>query len=196
MPRTPLDFLSRIRRRLSDFRRQRGFFRAIGHIPHRSECDVYSSFNPMLIHELNTPECEDLLRREHLGRLACTRDGQPYIVPIHFSYDPDHCCLYAFSTVGQKIVWMRENPKVCVEVEDIADKNRWTTVLVFGRYEEISDAFEEAETRRRAWERFQHRPEWWFPAAAKLSSGEHHAMVIYRIVIDRLTGRRAARDNR
>lgn len=150
----------------------------------------------MLIHELNTPECEDLLRREHLGRLACTRDGQPYIVPIHFSYDPDHGCLYAFSTVGQKIVWMRENPKVCVEVEDIADKNRWTTVLVFGRYEEISDAFEEAEMRRRAWERFQHRPEWWFPAAAKLSSGEHHAMVIYRIVIDRLTGRRAARDNR
>jgi len=90
---------------------------------------------------------------------------------------------------------MRENPKVCREVEDIADKNRWSTVLVFGRYEEISDSPEEAESRRRAWERFQHRPEWWFPAAAKLPSREHHAMVIYRILIDRVTGRRAARNS-
>jgi nitroimidazol reductase NimA-like FMN-containing flavoprotein (pyridoxamine 5'-phosphate oxidase superfamily) len=149
---------------------------------------------PMLIHELNATECEELLKRETLGRLACSRDGQPYVVPIHFSYDPDHRCLYAFSTVGQKIAWMRENPKVCVEIEEIGHKNRWTTVLVFGRYEEINDSFEEAETRRRAWERFQHRPEWWFPAAAKLPSREHHAMVIYRILIDRLTGRRAARN--
>jgi nitroimidazol reductase NimA-like FMN-containing flavoprotein (pyridoxamine 5'-phosphate oxidase superfamily) len=148
----------------------------------------------MLIHELKASECEDILKRQSLGRLACSHDGQPYVVPIHFSYDADHRCLYAFSTVGQKIVWMRENPKVCVEVEDIADKKRWTTVLVFGRYEEIGDSFEESETRRRAWERFQARPEWWLPAAAKLPTREHHAMVIYRILVDRLTGRRAARN--
>ena len=149
----------------------------------------------MLIHELSVPECEDILRRENLGRLGCSHDGQPYIVPIHFSFDSDRGCLYAFSTVGQKILWMRENPKVCVEVEDISDKNRWTTVLVFGRYDEIQDSLDDGDTRRRAWERFQHRPEWWFPAAAKLPSREHHAMVIYRVTIDRLTGRRAARDS-
>ena len=32
---------------------------------------------------------------------------------------------------------MRENPKVCLEVEEIGDKSHWTTVLVIGRYEEI-----------------------------------------------------------
>jgi hypothetical protein len=149
----------------------------------------------MLIHELKPSECEEILNRQSLGRLACSHDDQPYVVPIHFSYDPERGCLYAFSTVGQKILWMRENPKVCVEVEDIGDKNRWTTVLVFGRYEEIGDSPDEAETRRRAWDRFQHRPEWWFPAAAKLPSREHHAMVIYQIAIDRLTGRRAARSS-
>ena len=89
---------------------------------------------------------------------------------------------------------MRENPKICVEVEEITDKNRWTTVLVFGRYEEIGDSPEEAETRQRVMDRFQQRPEWWFPAAAKLASRERHAMVIYRIQIDRLTGRRTARE--
>ena len=150
----------------------------------------------MLIHDLTRAECEDVLERESLGRLACSHDGQPYIVPIHFSYDPDRRCLYAFSTVGQKIAWMRENPRVCVELEDIADKNHWTTVIVFGRYEEISDGSEGPETRERIWKQFQQRPEWWFPAAAKLSSGERHAMVVYRIRIDRITGRRAARASR
>jgi nitroimidazol reductase NimA-like FMN-containing flavoprotein (pyridoxamine 5'-phosphate oxidase superfamily) len=148
----------------------------------------------MLIHEMTDSECEALLARATLARLACSRDGQPYIVPIQFSFDAGRRCLYAFSTVGQKIEWMRENPKVCVEVEDVADKDRWATVLVFGRYDEIGDSADEAETRRRAWERFQKRPEWWFPAAAKLRSREHHAMVIYRILIDRVSGRRAARD--
>jgi len=148
----------------------------------------------MLIHELTTAQCTEVLARTSLGRLACARAGQPYVVPIHFSFDSEGPGLYAFSTVGQKIVWMRENPKVCVEVEEISDKNRWTTVLVFGRYEEIQDSPDDAARRQRVWESFQQRPEWWLPAAAKLPSQERHAMVIFRIHIDRLTGRRAVHD--
>ena len=151
--------------------------------------------SPVLIHKLSPPECEEILSRTEVGRLACTHDGQPYVVPIHFSFDSDRTCLYAFSMVGQKINWMRANPKVCMEVEEITDKNNWATVLVFGRYQEIDDSDDEAETRKRAWERFQHRPEWWLPAAAKVPSRERHAMVVYRIQIDRLTGRRASRES-
>ena len=148
----------------------------------------------MLIHTLNPVECREILARITLGRLACSHAGQPYIVPVHFSFDGERDCLYAFSAVGQKIDWMRENPKVCVEVEEILDKDNWTTVLVFGRYEEVGDSAEEAESRRRAWEGFQQRPEWWFPAAAKVpSSRERHAIVVYRVQIDRVTGRRASR---
>ena len=147
----------------------------------------------MRIHELTDDECRAILQKTSLGRLACARGNQPYIVPISLYFDSDGNSLYSFSTAGQKIDWMRENPKVCVEAEEILDKDRWTTVLVFGRYQEIGDAEEDAETRRRAWERFQQRPEWWFPAAAKLPSQERHAMVIYRIQIDRVTGRRASR---
>ena len=138
-------------------------------------------------------ECSDILRRSELGHLACARNDQPYIVPIHFSFDLQHECLYAFSTVGQKIEWMRENPRVCVEVEDIEDKNHWTTVLIFGVYEELEDTPEDSQARKRAQRLFERRPEWWFPAAAKTDSGEHHAIVIYRIRIARVTGRRASR---
>jgi nitroimidazol reductase NimA-like FMN-containing flavoprotein (pyridoxamine 5'-phosphate oxidase superfamily) len=115
-------------------------------------------------------------------------------VPIHFSFDPERGCVYGFSTVGQKVAWMRENPKVCLEVDEVDDQDHWRTVVAFGRYEEIQDSPEEAEARLRAQERFEERPEWWLPAAAKVGSRERHAVVVYRIHIDRVTGRRAARN--
>ena len=148
----------------------------------------------MRISELNAAECEEILARSEVARLACSRHDQPYIVPIHFSFDAARTCLYAFSTVGQKIDWMRQNPKVCVEIEEVADKNHWTTVLAFGRYEEMNDSPADSAARKAAEQLFSKRPEWWLPAAAKVGSSERHAMVVYRIQIDRMTGRRAARD--
>ena len=90
---------------------------------------------------------------------------------------------------------MRENPLVCIEIPEIGDKNRWTTALVFGRYEEIQDSPEYAETRQRVRDLFQERREWWLPAAEKLGLRESHAVVIYQIHIDRITGRSASRDS-
>jgi nitroimidazol reductase NimA-like FMN-containing flavoprotein (pyridoxamine 5'-phosphate oxidase superfamily) len=147
----------------------------------------------MLIHELTPTECAEILQRTNLGRLACAKDGQPYVVPVHFSFDLERSCVYGFSTVGQKVMWMRENPRVCLEVDEVADKDHWQTVIVFGRYEEILDSPEEPEARLRAVTLFQQRPEWWLPAAAKVDSLERHAVVVYRIQIHRVTGRRAAR---
>lgn len=147
----------------------------------------------MLIHELTPKQCAEVLQRASLGRLGCARGGQPYVVPIHFSFDVERGCVYSFSTVGQKVLWMRENPLVCLEVDDVADKNHWQTVVIFGRYEEIHDSPEQAEARQRAEALFQERPEWWLPAAAKVGSHDRHSVVVYRIHIDRVTGRRAAR---
>ena len=147
----------------------------------------------MRIRELDRVECGDVLSRNDLARLACARHGQPYIVPIHYSFDAARNCLYAFSTVGQKNDWMRENPLVCVEVEEIADKRHWTTVLIFGRYEEMTDSPEDASARRTAQTLFEGRPQWWLPAAAKVGSHEHPEMVLYRIIIDRMSGRRTSR---
>ena len=152
------------------------------------------SHTPMQIHELDDRECRDVLGRSSLGRLACVRLDQPYVVPIHFSFDQERSCIYAFSTIGQKVLWMRENPRVCLEVEEIRDKDHWTTVLAFGRYEEIHQHPKEAEARRRAEQLFVQRSNWWLPAAAKIEGREHPDVVLYRIQIDRLTGRRTPRE--
>ena len=150
----------------------------------------------MLIHELTPEECAEVLQRSELGRLACSRDHQPYVVPVHFSFDRERGCVYGFSTVGQKVSWMRENPRVCLEVDEITHGKHWLTVVVFGRYREMGASPEHAEARQRAQELFQQRGEWWQPAAARVGSRDHHAVVLYRIQIDGMTGRRAARPAR
>ena len=149
---------------------------------------------PMLIHELTADECRAVLGRATYGRLGCARGDQPYVVPFIFHLHPAGTCVYSFSTLGQKIDWMRENPKVCIEVDEMVDQFNWTSVLAFGRYEEISDARHDEDLRRQATALFEHRANWWFPALGKLASGEeHHSTVVYRILIDRLSGRRATR---
>lgn len=148
----------------------------------------------MLIHELTAAECREVLGRASHGRLGCARADQPYIVPFFFYLDASEDCLYSFSTLGQKIDWMRGNPKVCVEVDEIVDQFNWTTVVAFGRYEEVRDSRQDTDARQRAYQLFQHRSAWWLPGLAKLASGdEHHTPIVYRIHLERLTGRRAAR---
>jgi nitroimidazol reductase NimA-like FMN-containing flavoprotein (pyridoxamine 5'-phosphate oxidase superfamily) len=76
-----------------------------------------------------------------------------------------------------------------------ADPDVWQRhVVIFGRYEEILDTREHEAVRHRALELFERRSKWWLPGAGRLTSREHHAVVVYRIQIQTMTGRRAARD--
>jgi uncharacterized protein len=147
----------------------------------------------MRVHEMTRSECEEVLARAQVGRLACSRDDQPYVVPVQVYYEAG--TLFGFGTLGQRVEWMRENPLVCLEVEEIVSVRQWTTVLVFGSYEELSKtslAPDHAAARRQAEGLFAQRPSFWAPATAKRSSGEPFSPVLYRISITRLTGRRAA----
>lgn len=140
---------------------------------------------------MTAAECRTVLARVRVGRLACVREDQPYIVPVALYLDPDDDVVYGFSTVGQKIRWMRDNPLVCIEVEEIISRANWTTVIAFGWYEEIPRAGPDADVRRRATELFGTQSDWWLPGTATLSSGEQPAVpVIYRIRLGKVTGRR------
>jgi nitroimidazol reductase NimA-like FMN-containing flavoprotein (pyridoxamine 5'-phosphate oxidase superfamily) len=146
----------------------------------------------MLIHTLTPAECEEVLARTTLGRLGCARDNQPYIVPISFYYSVLDRCLYSFATLGQKVEWMRDNPLVCLEVDEVLDRFNWSSVLVTGRYEEIVSHESMAGERQRAYKLLQERPTWWLPGSAQLDDGtEHEVSVFYRVLIRDISGRRA-----
>ncbi len=91
----------------------------------------------MVINKMSEKECAALLARASLGRLGCSLDNQPYVVPISFAYEPNY--IYVLSTFGQKIEWMRANPKVCVEVEEVASESEWVSVIANGRYQELPE---------------------------------------------------------
>ena len=147
----------------------------------------------MLIQELSRQESLDLLARAYLGRLACAHKSQPYIVPFYFAYD--HECLYSFSTVGKKIEWMRANPKVCVEADEVASPQQWVSVVVFGRYEELPNIPEWHSVREYARKKLLERNAiWWEPGYAKtiLHDTERPlAAFFYRIHVEQITGHRA-----
>jgi nitroimidazol reductase NimA-like FMN-containing flavoprotein (pyridoxamine 5'-phosphate oxidase superfamily) len=148
----------------------------------------------MVIHELTPAQCREVLAHTNLARLACARADQPYIVPLFYTFDASEAAMYSFSTVGQKIDWMRSNPKVCLEVDEIVNQFNWKTVVVYGRFQEIGQGPQDELLRRRVHELLEQRPAWWLPGAGKLTTGEeHHEPVLFRINIDHLSGRNSAR---
>lgn len=110
----------------------------------------------MIIRELSQEECLVALAKVRLARLACAFENQPYVVPVYLSYDEATRSLYGFTTPGQKIDWMRANPLVCVEVDEVAAYDTWTSIIVFGRYEELSDGPESDGTGPKAPDRPMH----------------------------------------
>jgi uncharacterized protein len=149
----------------------------------------------VVIQELSSQASLDVLARTRLGRLACTQGGQPYIVPVYFAY-ADHA-LYGFATVGKKIEWMRANPLVCVEVDEVVSPQHWTSVLVFGRYEELPDAPDWQSARAFAHKLLNKAGMWWEPAYVKTTlAGTPRPLVpvFYRIHIVQATGHCAVPD--
>jgi nitroimidazol reductase NimA-like FMN-containing flavoprotein (pyridoxamine 5'-phosphate oxidase superfamily) len=149
----------------------------------------------MLILELTNKECVEILTRPRFGRLGCSRDNQPYVVPINFAYHDRH--LYSVAALGQKIEWMRANPLVCVEADEIIDHYHWMSVVVRGRYEELSDTPEWRVERELAYSLLKRRNMWWEPACvteAHRVAVEQVMPIYYRIHVDQVTGRRGRPD--
>ncbi len=92
----------------------------------------------MRIREMTSTECARVLASSHVARLACVRENQPYVVPVFLAYDDASGCLYGFTTVGRKLEWMRANPLVCVEVDEVTSYDRWVSVIATGRFEELA----------------------------------------------------------
>ena len=158
----------------------------------------------MFIHEMTADECRNALQKARLGRLGCARDNQPYVVPISFAFDGEHlygCTdenhLYGFTTVGQKIEWMRANPQVCLEIDELFSHNQWMSVIVLGCYEELPDEPQYEAARMRAHQLLRRRAMWWEPAyISNTHRDKSHSLVpvFYRIQIGRMTGHRATPD--
>ncbi len=144
----------------------------------------------MRITPISQEDCVELLNRVPVGRLACSLDNQPYVVPVRFAYEPEY--IYVFSTVGKKIKWMRKNPKVCLQVDEIGNLSNWSSVVVDGTYLELTDPQYTAE-REHAKEQLAQYSEWWRNPLAERREQTDDVLietVFFRINIASMSGLR------
>jgi nitroimidazol reductase NimA-like FMN-containing flavoprotein (pyridoxamine 5'-phosphate oxidase superfamily) len=143
----------------------------------------------MLIQELTQEDNVRLLSQMHLGRLGCAQGAQPYVVPISFAYN--NLYLYSFATAGQKINWMRANPLVCLQADQVMSDDEWVSLVILGRYDELPDTLEHKRDRELAFQLLQQRANWWEAGYAKtiVQHAERKMEPVYfRIQITQISG--------
>ncbi len=146
-----------------------------------------------MLGQLNERQAEELLSQQVTGRLACYAEGELYLVPINYVYKDS--CIYAHSSPGKKVKMMRINPEVCFEVDDIKSVFNWKSVIAWGRFEELTDVDEQAQA-------MQHLIHRIMPLSENPLDHPSHGitenesdiggsveLVVYKIVITRITGR-------
>jgi hypothetical protein len=142
--------------------------------------------------KLNDIQIEDLLQNQVIGRIGCNADGITYIVPVTYVYDGIN--IYAHSSMGLKIDIMRKNPEVCFEVDEIRNMVNWQSVIVWGRFEELTSAGDKEMALEKLTERvrFLLTSETEQPAhgvTAYNKAATRPEAIWYRIVLNRKSGR-------
>ena len=144
----------------------------------------------MLIEEMTVQDCRAILADATVAHLACALNNQPYIVQIHVDLEDGY--LYWYSTLGQKIEWMRQNPLVCLHLDQVLSSGLRTSVVVNGRYEELPHTPDFEDSRRVALRLFQRHAMWWEPASVPVTGHPQRPPVVFRFYIASMTGRRVA----
>lgn len=145
----------------------------------------------MIVREMRDTECFEVIRAEQIGRLACSQEGQPYVVPIRYAYSEN--CIFSFSMPGKKIDIRRSNEKVCIEIEELGNTHDWRCVVIDGAFRELPST----EERQHAWELLQMRNDWWEPGALKPGPqhlAAHPSHVYFKVEFGSVTGRQARSD--
>jgi len=91
-----------------------------------------------MILEMSASEIERFLLSQKVGRVGCHVDGETYVVPVIFAWDEN--CIYVYTTEGKKVDMMRENRRVCFEVDEYLASGGWRSVIAQGVFEELAGA--------------------------------------------------------
>lgn len=88
--------------------------------------------------DLSRDEIEEFLRRQRIARLGCHAGGETYVVPVIYAYEDG--AVVTVTTEGRKVAMLRENPRVCVELDeyDADGKGSWRSLIAQGTAEELA----------------------------------------------------------
>jgi nitroimidazol reductase NimA-like FMN-containing flavoprotein (pyridoxamine 5'-phosphate oxidase superfamily) len=130
---------------------------------------------------------ERVLRRQHIDWLGMSEGDRIYIFPVAYGYDGRAIYLHSHAGAhgGLKVRLVRARPVACLEVEELTAPAQWQTVLVHGRYDELTTpAARDAALAQIATQAGRTYP----PSLAPYQGGAEE-LVVYRLRILEMTGR-------
>lgn len=103
---------------------------------------------PEKIPRMSKAEYDDLIRSQHISRIAFRGDVHPYVTPFMYVFDGKF--LYFLSTrYGRKIAYFKSNPRVSVEIEEYAPIFLYSPLSLQGSLEEVQHPAKKKEVRNR-----------------------------------------------
>ena len=142
------------------------------------------------IDEMEPSEIATVLQRAGYGHLGLASGNQPYVLPIHYVYDPPE--IYIYTTQGMKTEVLSRNPAVCLQAEEVTDVHNWTSVIATGRAELLTDPGE----REKAAKLITLTNPSHTPAISRVVTGgseRRNVVEIYKIRVDHMSGRKTRR---
>jgi len=136
-----------------------------------------------MIRTMSMDEARELFQIARVARLGCVVNGEPYVVPINCYLEGDY--VYSHSLPGLKIAGLRENPRACVQVDEIDADFSWRSAIAFGNYEEITKPSERTAIITKLLSKF---PMLTPVESAIAVDGAPPEVIVFRIRIERLTG--------
>ncbi|MFN3405332.1 MAG: pyridoxamine 5'-phosphate oxidase family protein [Cytophagaceae bacterium] len=147
-----------------------------------------------MIKTLTTPDIEEVLSSEYIGRIGFSDKDRMFILPVTYCYDKESLSILGHSCKGTKIDIMRNNPEVCFQVDNIRDFSDWKSVLAWGVYEELKgsdarNAVHTLVTRVKELVNDDKHPHVQFLNDISKTGAHSENTIIYRIRLSEFTGK-------
>ena len=139
------------------------------------------------IRVLTHAECDALLARQHVGRLAFAFHDRVDIQPIHYAYEAGW--IYGRTSEGAKLVTIAHNPWVAFEVDEFREPFHWDSVVVRGSFHRLDP--DGTERERGAGARALHLLRSVVPEMLTSDDPTPSRTVFFRIAVGDVTGRSA-----
>jgi uncharacterized protein len=137
--------------------------------------------------ELSREEAVELLGRHQIGRIAFTFHDRVDVEPIGYVFIDG--CIYGRTSPGTKLTTVQHHPWVAFEVDEIASRSDWRSVVARGtlylldptRGDHDRDAYDRALAVIRSAD----------PDALTEADSAPHRTHLFRVFVDEIAGRTA-----
>lgn len=138
--------------------------------------------------DLTAKECEALLDRHNVGRLAVAHHDRVDIFPIHYVFEDGW--LYGRTAAGSKLEVVTHNRWVAFEVDEIDDLFDWRSVVIKGGVYLLRK--DGSDHEREIYERGVNIVRQLVPETMTADDPLPERAIVFRIHVDEITGRAAS----